>query len=121
MADFNYYLHEIISFLRNGAHEGFGHINNTALGIIIGLYAAYQLHEIKKIWRQALFATILHRFAEIMIPVLANESRFALPPNLLDLSYWEATAVLYIGYVIVIAVLYFLKTRVLSGGAAAHH
>lgn len=120
MADISYYFHEIIGFLRNGAHEGFGHINNTALGIIIGLYAAYQLHEFKKIWRQALLATILHRFAEIMLPVLANGSRFELPPNLLELSYWEATAVLYIGYLIVIAVFFFIKTRVLSSGAAAH-
>ena len=51
-----------------------------------------------------------------MIPVLANESRFALPPNLIELSYWEATLVLYIGYLIVIAV--FIKTRVLFGAAA---
>lgn len=118
MADASYYLHEILGFLRNGAHEGFGHINHTALGIVIALYAAYQLHEFKKIWRQALFATILHRFAEILLPVLANGSRLALPSNLLELSYWEATAVLYLGYLIVIAVLFFIKTRVLSGAAA---
>jgi|SRR5580704_3542925 hypothetical protein len=120
MDQVRYYLHEILSFLQNGLHEGFGHVNNTALGIIIALYSAYLLHELKKIWQQALAATILHRFAEIMIPVLANQSRFELPPNLIELSYWEATLVLYIGYVVVIAVLFFIKTRVLSGGGGGH-
>lgn len=118
MAEVQHYLHEFLAFLQAGAHQGFGHINNAALGIIIGLYAAYSLHEFKKIWRQALFATILHRFAEIMLPVLANSARFELPPNLIELSYWEATAFLYIGYLIVIAVFFFLKTRVLSGASA---
>jgi hypothetical protein len=116
-----YYLHEILAFLQNGLHEGFGHVNNTALGIIIALYSAYRLHEFKKIWQQALAATILHRVAEILIPVLANEGRFQLPPNMIELSYWEATAVLYLGYLVVIAVLFFIKTRVLSGGGGGGH
>ena len=119
MADIRYYLHRIFDFLQYGLHTGFGNVNNTALGIIIALYSAYQLSSLKKIWQQALAATILHRVAEVMIPVLANQSRFALPPNLIELSYWEATLVLYIGYVIVIAVLFFVKTRVLAGGGAA--
>ncbi len=120
MADFSYYLHEFISFLQTGLHQGFGHVNNEVLGILIALYSAWQLHEFKKIWRQALAATILHRFAEIMLPVLANSASFRLPPNLVELSYWETTAFLYIGYVVVIAVLFFIKTRVLSGGGGGH-
>ena len=121
MADLTYYLHEILWFLQSGVHEGFGHVNNTALGIIIALYSAYQLHEYKRIWRQALGATILHRLAEVMIPVLANQSRFELPPNLVEPSYWEATLVLYIGYLVVITVFFFVKTRVLPGAVASHH
>jgi len=123
MSEVSYYLHRLVDFLQYGLHAGFGNVNNTALGIIIALYSAYQLSSIKKIWQQALAATILHRVAEVLIPVLANQARFALPPNLIDLSYWQATLILYIGYVVVIAVLFFIKTRVLSGGAAAakHH
>lgn len=121
MHDISYYLHVITNFLQTSLDEGFGHVNNTALGIIIALFSAYQLHEFKKIWQQALAATILHRFAEVMIPVLANEGRFQLPPNLVHLSYWEATAFLYVGYVIVIAVLFFIKTRVLGGGGGGKH
>jgi len=119
MEQVKYYLHEFLNFLQTGAHEGFGHVN-ALLGILIALYATYLLHEFKKIWRMAFFATILHRFAEIMLPVLANGSSFRLPPNLIELSYWEATAFLYIGYVIVIAVLFFIKTRVLTGGGGGH-
>jgi hypothetical protein len=116
-----YYLHEIWGFLQNGLHEGFGHVNNTALGIIIALYATYRLHDFRKIWAQTLFATILHRVAEIMIPVLADQGRFQLPPNMIELSYWEATAVLYLGYLVVIAALFFIKTRVLAGGGSGSH
>lgn len=118
MDQVRYYLHEFLNFLQAGAHEGYGHVNGPVLGILIALYAAYLLHEFKKIWRMALFATILHRFAEIMLPVLANGSAFRLPPNLIELSYWEGTAFLYIGYVIVIAVLFFIKTRVLTTAGA---
>jgi hypothetical protein len=121
MAEISHYLHEIFAFLQTGLHEGFGHVNNQVLGILIALYSAWRLHEFKKIWQTALAATILHRFAEIMLPVLANSAPFKLPENLVELSYWETTAFLYIGYVVVIAVLFFIKTRVLSGGGGGGH
>jgi uncharacterized protein YacL len=121
MHDFPLYLHEIVEFFRDGLREGFAHIN-AALGLIIGLVAAYMLHSWKKIWQMALGATVIHLVAEIMIPVLANQSRFELPPNLMEVSYWRTAIALYLGYLVVIAVFFFLKQNMLpKGGTAKAH
>ena len=113
------YLHDIIDFFRDGFREGFAHVNG-ALGLIIAAFAAYQLSSWKKLWAMALFATVGHLFAVVMIPVLANERGFQLPPDLLQLSYWKTAAALYLGYVVAIAVFFFIKTRLLPKAGAAH-
>jgi hypothetical protein len=118
MHDFPYYLHGFVDFFRDGLHQGFAHIN-AGLGLIIGLIAAYLLTSWKKLWQIALGATVAHLVAEMMIPVLANQSRFELPPNLLEVSYWKTAAALYLGYLLVIAVFFFLKKNMLPQGGAA--
>ncbi len=119
MNQFSYYANEILYFFRDGLHEGFAHVNG-ALGLIIALVAAYMLASWKRIWAMALGATLTHLIAEVMIPVLANQTRFALPENLLDWSYWRTAIALYLGYLIVIAVFFFVKKNVLPKGAGAH-
>ncbi len=119
MDQVNAYFHEILWFFQDGFREGFAHVNG-ALGIIIALVAAYMLASWRKIWEIALGATVIHLIAEVMIPVLANVRRFALPSNLLELSYWRSAVALYFGYLVVIAVFFFLTTRVLPKGAHAH-
>ena len=119
MGDFNYYLHEIIDFFRQGFHEGFAHVN-AVLGLIIALVAAYMLSSWKKIWTMALGATLVHLVSEVMLPVIVNRSRFELPPNLIDLSYWRSAVALYLGYLIVIAVFFFIKKNVMPKAATAH-
>jgi hypothetical protein len=42
----------------------------------------------------ALRATVVHLIAEVMLPVIVNRSRFELPPNPIDISYWRAAAAL---------------------------
>jgi hypothetical protein len=117
--DIQRYLHEIMVFFHQGFHEGFAHVN-AILGLIIALVAAYMLHSWKRIWASALGATIIHLIADVMLPVVVNDNRFELPPNLLDLSYWRAAAALYLGYLIVIAVFFFIKRNVMPKAAAAH-
>ena len=99
-------------------------IVNGVLGLMIALYFAYHLGEWKQIWAVALGATVTHLVAVVMIPFLANERNLQLPPDLLELSYWKTAAALFLGYVIVIAVLFALKTQFLTksdGEAHAHH
>jgi dolichol kinase len=115
MHDFPYYLNEIIDFLRDGFRDGFAHVN-AILGLIIALIAAYLLPSFRRLWAVALGATIIHLIAEVMLPVLDNRESFHLPPDLLQLSYWRTAIALYLGYLVVIAIFYFIKKRVLPGG-----
>lgn len=125
MHDFSYYLHVIVSFLREvllfvqqGFHEGFYHVN-AILGLIVALFAAYTMPAFKRIWAITLGATIVYLIAEVMLPVVANHAEFRLPP-LVELSYWRNTVALYLGFLLVIAVFFFIKTRVLPKGGGGH-
>ena len=113
------YLHEILNFFRDGFREGFAHVNG-ALGLIIAVFAAYQLTSWKRLWAAALGATVLHLVAVIMLPVLSNQGTFRLPPDLLELSYWKTAVALFLGYLVAVAVFFAVKTKLLPKGGAAH-
>jgi hypothetical protein len=119
MHDFQYYLNEIIDFLRTGFHDGFAHVN-AILGLIIALIATYTLSSWRRLWAVALGATIVHLIAEVMLPVLDNRQPFHLPPDLVEMSYWREAFALFLGYVVVIAIFFFIKKRVLPGGGGHH-
>jgi len=114
------YLSDFLRFFETGVRDGFTHIN-AALGLIIAMVAAYRLAHWKRLWAAALGATITQLVAVVVIPVLANEASFRLPPNLLTLHYWRTAAALYLGYLLVIALFYGLKKSVLPRVAASHH
>jgi prepilin signal peptidase PulO-like enzyme (type II secretory pathway) len=113
------YLHDVINFFRDGFRDGFAHVNG-ALGLIIAVFAAYQLTSWKRLWAAALGATILHLVAVVVLPVLVNEGNFRLPADLLEISYWKTAAALFLGYFVVVAVFFAIKTRLLPRGGAAH-
>jgi uncharacterized protein YacL len=119
MHDFQYYLNEIIDFLRTGFRDGFAHVN-AILGLIIALVAAYLLPSWKRLWAVALGATVVHLIAEVMLPVLADRQTFRLPPDLVEMSYWRDAIALYLGYLVVIAVFFFIKKRILPSGGGGH-
>jgi len=114
------YLHDILDFFRDGFRDGFAHVNG-ALGLIIAVFAAYLMTEWRRIWAAALGAAVAHLISVVMIPVLANERGFQLPPDLLEVSYWKTAAALFLGYLVVIAVFFFVKTRLLPGESRAEH
>ncbi len=112
-----YYLHVIINFIWSGFHEGFGRVNGAVLGLVIALFGAYFLNDWRKrILAITLGATLVYLIAEVMLPVLANNESFRLPPNMLDSSYWRVALALFFGFFLIISVFYFVKTRVLPGG-----
>lgn len=115
MHDFPYYLHVVVAFFRDGLHQGFAHVN-AMLGIIIAIVAAYRMAAWKRLWAVSLIATIVHLICEVMLPVLANNAPFRLPPNLLDWSYWQTAVALYLGYLTVIALFFLIKTLVVPKG-----
>jgi hypothetical protein len=119
MHDFQFYLNEIIDFLRTGFRDGFAQVN-AILGIIIALVAAYLLPSWRRLLPVALGATVVHLIAEVMLPVLDNRQPFHLPPGMLELPYWRDAIALFLGYLVVIAIFFFIKKRVLPGGGGGH-
>ena len=117
--DFSSLLNDILNFLR----AGFADVNSQILGIIIALVAAYAMSAWGRLWIVALGPMFAHlAIRDLILPLIQNQG-FHLPTNLMDKSYWigDGGALnLLAGYVIVIAVFYFLKKHLLGRVAHAH-
>jgi hypothetical protein len=105
-----HYLNEALDFFR----EGFMHVNAT-LGLIIALFAAFRLANWRGLWEIALAATLIHVVAVVLIPFLDHNAPIRLPA-IVDVAFWRDTAAIYLGYVIIIAALFFIRTRLFKGG-----
>jgi hypothetical protein len=112
-----HYLDEVFFFIR----EGFARVN-AVLGLIIALFAAFQLSSWKKLWEIALAATLVHIVALVVVPFIDHNAALHLPP-LMDVSFWRDTLAVYVGYVIIIAVFFFIRSKLLKGGGGGggHH
>ncbi len=97
---------------------GFNQVN-AVLGLIIALIAAFQLSAWKKLWEIAVAALAFHIVALMLAPAIDHGAAIRLPA-LTDLTTWRNWLAIYVGYVILIALFYFLRTRLLKP-AAAHH
>lgn len=93
---------------------GFAHIN-ALQGLLIAIGAAYFLYNWSNVFAVAVAAVVVHVMVDVMLPVLANNAPFKLPP-LVDGDYWRFLLTLYVGYIIVITVFYIVKRVVFSGG-----
>ena len=113
MAEFLHYLHEVLDFFR----EGFFHVNAT-LGLIIALFSAFRLSNWRSLWEIALAATLVHIVAVVLVPFVDHNAPIRLP-IIVDLAFWRDTAATYVGYVIIIAAFFFIRTKLLKSGQ--HH
>ena len=109
-------LNQVLDFMQLGFTKA-----NAPLGIVIALIAAYLLNSWKRLWFIALGAVLVHVVVEALIPVVTGKGKLQLPPNLLEPSYWRQLAALYVGYLIIVAVFYLLKTMLFRRGHAAAH
>jgi hypothetical protein len=114
MEQVHHYLNLVLDFLR----EGFNHVNAVE-GLVIALVAAIIAPAWDRIWAIALGATLVHLIANVLIPVVANHAGFHLPP-IMDYEFWRTAVSLYVGYLIVIGVLMFIKRQFLSPPAKKH-
>ncbi|MBS0276331.1 MAG: hypothetical protein JSR81_01810 [Proteobacteria bacterium] len=119
MHDGMYYLDWILDFFR----AGFAQVNAT-LGLLIALYSAWRLSDWRQLWAMSLGAVLIHIIAMVLVPMIDHNAPLRLPA-LLDVSFWKFVVALYLGYVVIIAALFFVKTNVLKGAGggahAAHH
>ena len=104
----------VLAFLQAGYDQV-----NALLGLFIALFAMLQLSSWRKLWEVALAATLIHIVALVLIPVLDHYAPLHLPP-LLQLGFWRNAAALYVGYVIVIAVFFFIRVKLFNRSGAKH-
>lgn len=103
---------QAVQYLR----DGFANINQPK-GLLIALVATIFMGS----WRQwiplALVGVIVHVAIDAIIPVLADGAQFALPP-IMEESFWTYALVLFLGYLIVIAVFFLIKSLLFRAKAA---
>jgi hypothetical protein len=110
------YLQQALDYFR----EGFAQVN-AVLGLLVAIYFAYRMPEWSRLWAVAIGAVLTHIIALILIPVIDHNAALRLPP-LLEEAFLRNVLTLYLGYLIAIAVFFFVKTNLLAGaGEKAHH
>ena len=95
------------------AQGGFDGVNQVT-GLIIAVIAALLMPAWSRLWSSALGAAFVHVLIGVLRPVLDGGS-LALPP-LLTLGFWMTVAALFLGYAIVIAVFFLIKSLFTGGG-----
>ena len=109
-----HFFNPVLDLLRTGFNQV-----NALLGLIIALIASFQLSAWKKLWELALAALVFHIVALVLAPSIDHGAPIRLPA-LLDPMVWRNWLAIYVGYLILITVFYFLRTRLLKP-AAGHH
>jgi hypothetical protein len=100
----------IWEYFRVGFHDV-----NAILGLLIAIVAAYFLSKWSRVFVIAIGAVLAYVVATVMIPVIANNAQFKLPP-LVEGEYWRGLVALYAGFLIVITVFYVVKKTLLKSG-----
>jgi len=95
------------------ASVGFDGVNQV-MGLIIAVIAALMMAGWRALGSTALGATLTHLIVLAVLPVL-NGGDFALP-DVLSVGFWMRALALFLGYAIVIAIFFFIKT-LLTGAA----
>ncbi len=99
------------------AEGGFDGVNQVLGLIIAGVAGLFLMHGWSRLWATALGAAFVHILIQALRPVL-DGGAFQLP-DILTMGFWMSVLALFLGYAIVIAVFYFVKT-LLTGGRKAH-
>jgi hypothetical protein len=106
------YLSDAIDFV----HRSFLTVDAQLGLLIIALIAAFMMKAWKQIFPIALVAVVIDIIVMALWP-LVNHGSFHLPDFFL-LSFWLNVVALYIGFLVVIAVFYFLRTTLLKAAKA---
>ncbi|RKR03133.1 hypothetical protein [Maricaulis maris] len=94
---------QILSFAR----EGFAEVN-AVLGLLLAVVSALILSKWSRLVVVAGGAVIAHIILERLAPVIAEVGGFHLPP-LLETHFWRYVGVLFVGYLVVIGILFAIK------------
>jgi len=99
------------------ASGGFDSVNQVT-GLVIALIAALMMGGWSGLASTAFGAVIVDRLIMMLRPAL-DGGAIALP-NIMSMSFWMTVLALFLGYAIVIAIFFFIKT-ILTGSAFRRH
>jgi hypothetical protein len=98
--------------------EGFGAVNQLT-GLLIALVLTIFMGSWKQWIPFAVLATVLHILINQFAPVISSDAELRLP-DVTSEGFWAQALVLLLGYLIVIAIFFFVKRLFFKGGAAKH-
>ena len=87
--------------------QGVSHISNPIVGIVIALLAGLMARGFIGIIVISALAVIVHVVAEAFIPVVLHHAPLIFPP--LDHAFLQYAGTLYVGYFVVILVIFVVK------------
>ena len=97
------------------AQTGFSGVNQV-LGILIAIVGALMMHNWRDLWRTAAGAAVIQVIIGAVLPML-NGGQFTLP-NVMSLTFWMMLLALFLGFSVVIALFFFVKSLFTRRGHA---
>lgn len=114
-------MESIMAFVRpayNFVHEGFADVKSQVMALVIALLAAILMTAWGRLLFVALGATVVHILINAVMP-MAQGGAFTMP-DVMAGTFWSATLGTYVGYLILIAIFFFLKHNVFRMGKSGH-
>jgi hypothetical protein len=99
------------------ADTGFDGVNQV-VGLVIAAIAALVMTHWRGLWATALGAALVHILIGMLKPMLDGGSLVL--PDILSAGFWIAGFALFLGYAIVIAIFFFIKS-LLTGSLFRSH
>jgi uncharacterized metal-binding protein len=87
--------------------HGFAHISNPIAGVFIALIGGLMAQTLFSIFIISALAVVLHVAAEAVLPMVLNHTPFVMPK--FDNAFEQYALALYIGYFVVILVIFGVK------------
>ena len=100
------------------AQAGFSGVNQV-LGLLIALVAALVMVGWRDLWRTALGAAVVQVIIAAILP-MPDGGQLAIP-NVLTMTFWMTLLALFLGFAIVIALFFFVKSLFVGRGRVHAH
>ncbi len=95
------------------AQGGFDSVNQVT-GLIIAVIATFMMPAWNRLWATSLGAAFVFILVGLLRPML-DGGTFAMPP-LLTMTFWMTVLALFLGFAVVIAVMFFIKSLFVGRG-----
>lgn len=112
-------MNDLINQAIQTLHDGFLEINHPK-GLLIALAATLFMGSWRQLIPVAVAATIIHIAIDVLAPVLAGHGGTIALPDFMTSAFWTNAGIYFLGYLIIIAVFFLIKSMLFRKSAAAH-